>query len=194
MSQNELIRCEWAGTEPLYVAYHDNEWGAPVHDERELFEMLILEGAQAGLSWSTILNKRENYRQVFDDFNPSIVAGYDDAKVSALLADPGIVRNSLKVESAIRNAKAFLEVQEEYGSFNTFIWGFVKGEPIINSWKLMSEIPAKTPESEAMSKELKQRGFNFVGPTICYAFMQSIGMVNDHVVDCFRYAELKGTE
>ena len=194
MSQNELIRCEWAGTEPLYVAYHDNEWGAPVHDERELFEMLILEGAQAGLSWSTILNKRENYRQVFDDFNPSIVAGYDDAKVSALLADPGIVRNRLKVESAIRNAKAFLEVQEEYGSFNTFIWGFVNGEPIINSWKVMSEIPAKTPESEAMSKELKQRGFNFVGPTICYAFMQSIGMVNDHVVDCFRYAELKGTE
>jgi len=194
MSQNELIRCEWAGTEPLYVAYHDNEWGTPVHDERELFEMLILEGAQAGLSWSTILNKRENYRQVFDDFNPSIVAGYDDAKVSALLADPGIVRNRLKVESAIRNAKAFLEVQEEYGSVNTFIWGFVKGEPIINSWKVMSEIPAKTPESEAMSKELKQRGFNFVGPTICYAFMQSIGMVNDHVVDCFRYAELKGTE
>jgi len=194
MSQNELIRCEWAGTEPLYVAYHDNEWGAPVHDERELFEMLILEGAQAGLSWSTILNKRENYRQVFDDFNPSIVAGYDDAKVSALLADPGIVRNRLKVESAIRNAKAFLEVQEELGSFNTFIWGFVNGEPIINSWKVMSEIPAKTPESEAMSKELKQRGFNFVGPTICYAFMQSIGMVNDHVVDCFRYAELKGAE
>ena len=194
MSQNELIRCEWAGTEPLYVAYHDNEWGAPVHDERELFEMLILEGAQAGLSWSTILNKRENYRQVFDDFNPSIVAGYDDAKVSALLADPGIVRNRLKVESAIRNAKAFLEVQEEFGSFNTFIWGFVNGEPIINSWKVMSEIPAKTPESEAMSKELKQRGFNFVGPTICYAFMQSIGMVNDHVVDCFRYAEVKGTE
>ena len=194
MSQNELIRCEWAGTEPLYVAYHDNEWGTPVHDERELFEMLILEGAQAGLSWSTILNKRENYRQVFDDFNPSIVVGYDDAKVSALLADPGIVRNRLKVESAIRNAKAFLEVQEEYGSVNTFIWGFVKGEPIINSWKVMSEIPAKTPESEAMNKELKQRGFNFVGPTICYAFMQSIGMVNDHVVDCFRYAELKGTE
>jgi len=194
MSQNELIRCEWAGTEPLYVAYHDNEWGTPVHDERELFEMLILEGAQAGLSWSTILNKRENYRQVFDDFNPSIVAGYDDAKVSALLADPGIVRNRLKVESAIRNAKAFLEVQEEFGSFNTFIWGFVNGEPIINSWKVMSEIPAKTPESEAMNKELKQRGFNFVGPTICYAFMQSIGMVNDHVVDCFRYAELKGTE
>jgi len=194
MSQNELIRCEWAGTEPLYVAYHDNEWGTPVHDERELFEMLILEGAQAGLSWSTILNKRENYRQVFDDFNPSIVVGYDDAKVSALLADPGIVRNRLKVESAIRNAKAFLEVQEEFGSFNTFIWGFVNGEPIINSWKVMSEIPAKTPESEAMNKELKQRGFNFVGPTICYAFMQSIGMVNDHVVDCFRYAELKGTE
>ena len=194
MSQDVFIRCEWAGTDPLYVAYHDKEWGVPVHDERELFELLILEGAQAGLSWSTILNKRENYRQVFDDFNPSIVVGYDDAKVSALLADPGIVRNRLKVESAIRNAKAFLEVQEEYGSVNTFIWGFVKGEPIIISWKVMSEIPAKTPESEAMSKELKQRGFNFVGPTICYAFMQSIGMVNDHVVDCFRYAELKGTE
>ena len=194
MSQDGIIRCEWAGTDPLYVAYHDKEWGVPVHDERELFEMLILEGAQAGLSWSTILKKRENYRRAFNDFNPTIVACYDDAKISALLADPGIVRNRLKVESAIRNAKAFLKVQEEFGSFNAFIWRFVNEESIINSWEAMSDLPAKTPESEAMSKELKLRGFNFVGPTICYAFMQSIGMVNDHVVVCFRYAELIDTE
>jgi DNA-3-methyladenine glycosylase I len=194
MSQDNIIRCEWAGTDPLYVAYHDKEWGVPVHDDRELFEMLILEGAQAGLSWSTILKKRENYRRAFDDFDPTIVACYDDAKITALLADPGIVRNRLKVESANRNAKAFLKVQEEFGFFNVFIWGFVSGEPIINSWEAMSDLPAKTPESEAMSKELKQRGFNFVGPTICYAFMQSIGMVNDHVVNCFRYAELIDTE
>ena len=194
MSQDNIIRCEWAGTDPLYVAYHDKEWGVPVHDDLELFEMLILEGAQAGLSWSTILKKRENYRRAFDDFDPTIVACYDDAKITALLADPGIVRNRLKVESANRNAKAFLKVQEEFGSFNAFIWRFVSGKPIINSWEAMSDLPAKTPESEAMSKDLKQRGFNFVGPTICYAFMQSIGMVNDHVVNCFRYAELIDTE
>ena len=194
MSQDVFIRCEWAGTDPLYVAYHDKEWGVPVHDDRELFEMLILEGAQAGLSWSTILKKRENYRHAFDNFEPEKVAGYDDAKVDVLLTDPGIVRNRLKVESAIRNAIAFLKVQDEFGSFNAFIWGFVGGEPIINSWKAMSELPAKTSDSESMSKALKQRGFNFVGPTICYAFMQSIGMVNDHVVDCYRYAELIDTE
>ena len=194
MSQVVFIRCEWAGTDPLYVAYHDKEWGVPVHDERELFEMLILEGAQAGLSWSTILKKRENYRHAFANFEPDKVAGYDDAKVDALLTDPGIVRNRLKVESAIRNAIAFLKVQDEFGSFNAFIWGLVGGEPIINSWKAMSELPAKTSDSESMSKALKQRGFNFVGPTICYAFMQSIGMVNDHMVDCYRYAELIDTE
>ena len=194
MSDIGVIRCEWAGTESLYIAYHDNEWGVPVHDDRELFEMLILEGAQAGLSWSTILKKRENYRQAFDNFKPEIVAGYGDAKLDALLNDPGIVRNRLKIKSAILNAQAFLKVQEEFGSFDSFIWGFVGGEPIINSWQAMSDLPAKTPESEAMSEALKQRGFNFVGPTICYAFMQSIGMVNDHVVDCFRYAELINTE
>ena len=194
MSEQGIVRCEWAGTEPLYVAYHDDEWGVPVHDDRELFEMLILEGAQAGLSWSTILNKRVNYQRVFDNFEPEIVAAYDDAKVEALLADPGIVRNRLKVESAIRNAQAFLQVQAEFGSFDAYIWGFVNGAPIVNAWKTMREIPAKTPESEAMSKDLKKRGFNFVGPTICYAFMQSVGLVNDHAVVCFRYAELLNAE
>jgi DNA-3-methyladenine glycosylase I len=194
MSEQGIVRCEWAGTEPLYVAYHDDEWGVPVHDDRELFEMLILEGAQAGLSWSTILNKRVNYQRVFDNFEPEIVAAYDDAKVEALLADPGIVRNRLKVESAIRNAQAFLHVQAEFGSFDAYIWGFVNGAPIVNAWKTMREIPAKTPESEAMSKDLKKRGFNFVGPTICYAFMQSVGLVNDHAVVCFRYAELLNAE
>ena len=190
MSDKVLKRCEWAGTEPLYVAYHDEEWGVPAHDDRRLFEMLILEGAQAGLSWSTILNKRHNYRRAFENFEPEIVAGYDDAKVEVLLADPGIVRNRLKVESAVRNAQAFLDVQAEFGSFNVYIWKFVNGAPIVNAWKALDEIPAKTPESEAMSKDLKKRGFNFVGATICYAYMQSVGMVNDHVVDCFRYAEL----
>jgi DNA-3-methyladenine glycosylase I len=194
MSETDIIRCEWAGMEPLYVAYHDDEWGVPVHDDRELFEMLILEGAQAGLSWSTILNKRENYRRAFDNFEPEIVAGYDDARVDELLADPGIVRNRLKVKSAIQNAQAFLKVQAEFGSFDAYIWGFVNGVPIVNTWKTLGEIPAKTPESEAMSKDLKKRGFNFVGPTICYAFMQSVGMVNDHVVACFRYAELLDVE
>ena len=194
MSDTVLKRCEWAGTEPLYVAYHDEEWGVPTHDDRKLFEMLILEGAQAGLSWSTILNKRQNYRRAFENFEPEIVAGYDDAKVEVLLADPGIVRNSLKVESAVRNARAFLDVQAEYGTFDAYIWGFVNGAPIVNAWKALGEIPAKTPESEAMSKDLKKRGFNFVGPTICYAYMQSVGMVNDHVVDCFRYAELLDTK
>jgi DNA-3-methyladenine glycosylase I len=194
VSEKDTVRCEWVGTEPLYVAYHDEEWGTPVHDERELFEMLILEGAQAGLSWSTILNKRENYRRAFDNFKPEVVAAYDDAKIESLLADPGIVRNRLKVGSAVQNALAFLEVQAEFGSFDAYMWGFVNGRPIINAWKTMREIPAKTPESEVMSKDLKKRGFNFVGPTICYAYMQSIGMVNDHVVDCFRYAELLDIE
>jgi DNA-3-methyladenine glycosylase I len=194
MNETDVIRCEWAGTEPLYVAYHDDEWGVPVHDDRELFEMLILEGAQAGLSWSTILNKRENYRRAFDNFEPQIVAGYDDARLDQLLADPGIVRNRLKIKSAIQNAQAFLKVQAEFGSFDAYIWGFVNRAPIVNTWKTLGEIPAKTPESEAMSKDLKKRGFNFVGPTICYAFMQSVGMVNDHVVACFRYAELLDVE
>lgn len=190
MKTDEIVRCDWAGTEPLYLAYHDNEWGLPEHDDRKLFEMLVLEGAQAGLSWSTILNKRENYRLAFDNFEPEIIAAYDDDKIEALLADPGIVRNRRKIESAVQNARAFLEIQQEFGSFDVYLWGFVGGKPIVSAWKSLSELPAKTAESEALSKDLKRRGFNFVGPTICYAFMQAIGMVNDHVVDCFRYAEL----
>ncbi len=182
-------RCEWCGDDPLYIAYHDEEWGVPLHDERKLFEMLILEGAQAGLSWITILRKRENYRRAFDNFEPETVAAYDEAKVAALLDDPGIVRNKLKVRAAITNAQAFLEVQEAFGAFDSYIWGFVEGQPIQNAWRSLSEIPAQTPQSEAMSQDLKKRGFKFVGPTICYAFMQATGLVNDHVVDCFRYGQ-----
>ena len=186
---NERIRCEWAGSDPLYVAYHDEEWGAPVHDDRKLFEMLCLEGAQAGLAWITILRKRENYRAAFDGFDPVKVAGYGDEKVAALLADPGIVRNRLKVNAFIRNARAFLTVQAEYGSFDAYIWRFVGGAPIVNHWHSLSELPAQTPEAQAMSKDLKHRGFTFVGPTICYAFMQACGLVNDHVVTCFRHPD-----
>ena len=186
---SEPIRCEWAGSDPLYVAYHDEEWGAPVHDDRKLFEMLCLEGAQAGLAWITILRKRENYRAAFDGFDPVKVAGYDDEKVAALLADPGIVRNRLKVNAFIRNARAFLTVQAEYGSFDAYIWRFVGGAPIANHWHSLSELPAQTPEAQAMSKDLKRRGFTFVGPTICYAFMQACGLVNDHVVTCFRHPD-----
>ncbi len=184
-------RCEWAGTDPLYVAYHDQEWGVPVHDDRTLFEFLILEGAQAGLSWSTILNKRENYRKAFDSFDPAKVARYDARKVARLMADPGIVRNRLKIEAAIQNARAFLEIQREFGSFDAYIWRFVGGQPKLNQWKRLNEIPAHTAESDAMSKDLKRRGFSFVGSTICYAFMQAVGMVNDHIVSCFRYRELR---
>ncbi|MGB3563369.1 MAG: DNA-3-methyladenine glycosylase I [Thermoanaerobaculia bacterium] len=183
-------RCEWAGTDPLMVEYHDREWGTPVHDDRTLFEFLILEGAQAGLSWSTVLKKRERYRQVFDNFDAVKVAGYTEKKTAKLLADPGIIRNRLKVASEIRNAKAFLAVQEEFGSFDDFIWQFVGGFPKVNRWRSLKQIPAQTAESDAMSRELKRRGFNFVGSTICYAFMQAVGMVNDHTVDCFRYEEL----
>ncbi|MCO6449829.1 MAG: DNA-3-methyladenine glycosylase I [Caldilineales bacterium] len=182
-----IERCEWAGTDPLYVSYHDEEWGVPVHDDRHLFEMLVLEGAQAGLSWSTILKKRENYRRAFDHFEPERVAAYDDAKVTALLADPGIVRNRLKVNAAIANAQTLLAVQKEFGSFDAYIWQFVGGRPRQNAFHSLAEIPAETPESQAMSKDLKKRGFRFVGPTICYAFMQAVGMVNDHVVACFRH-------
>ncbi len=185
-----VTRCQWAGTDPLYVAYHDLEWGAPVHDDRTIFEFLILEGAQAGLSWSTILKKRDAYRAAFDNFDPATVAAYDDDKVAHLLANPGIVRNRAKIASAIKNAQAFLAVQQEFGSFSTYIWQFVGGRVKQNSWRSLSEIPASTPESEAMSKDLRKRGFNFVGPTICYAHMQATGLVNDHVVDCFRYGEL----
>jgi DNA-3-methyladenine glycosylase I len=185
----EPVRCAWASGE-LSVRYHDEEWGVPVHDDRTLFEFLILEGAQAGLSWNTILNKRENYRQAFDGFDPKRVARYDRRKIERLLRDPGIVRNKLKIASTIANAQAFLRVQEESGSFDRYIWQFVGGKPRVNSPKSMKQVLARTPESDAMSKDLKKRGFNFVGSTICYAFMQAVGMVNDHVVGCFRYRAL----
>jgi len=184
-------RCEWAGSDPLYIEYHDNEWGVPVHDDRKIFEMLVLEGAQAGLNWLTVLRKRENYRKAFDNFDPRKVAKYDSKKLQELLANEGIIRNKLKIHSAIQNARAFLEVQKEFGSFDAYIWQFVGGRPIRNSWKSLSELPAQTAESEAMSKDLKRRGFGFVGPTICYAHMQATGMVNDHVVTCFRYKEVE---
>jgi len=183
-------RCPWAGTDPLYVAYHDNSWGVPEHDDRMLFEMLILEGAQAGLSWLTILKKRENYRKAFDRFEAKRIAAYDGRKVKRLLADPGIVRNRLKIAATVQNAKALLEVQKEFGSFEAYIWQFTGGKTIINAWTSLQQVPAKTTESDAMSKDLTKRGFKFVGSTICYAFMQATGMVNDHLVDCFRYHEV----
>jgi DNA-3-methyladenine glycosylase I len=189
----ELRRCEWCGSDPLYVAYHDEEWGVPTHDERMLFEMLILEGAQAGLSWLTILRKREGYRKAFDNFDAEKVAGYGDADKQRLLADVGIVRNRLKIDSTIRNARAVLAIREEFGSLDAYLWRFVDGTPVQNAWRGLREIPAKTELSDAISKELKKRGCNFVGSTIIYAYMQSIGMVNDHVVDCWRYRELSST-
>jgi len=190
---SELKRCGWASLDdPLYRAYHDKEWGVPVHDDRTMFEFLVLEGNQAGLSWGTILRKRENFRRAFDEFDPKKVARYDGRKVRSLLGDAGIIRNRLKIKAAVANAKAFLGVQREFGSFDSFIWRFVGGRPKVNRWRTLSEIPATTPESEAMSKELLSRGFRFVGPTICYAHMQATGMVNDHVVSCFRYKELSG--
>ena len=185
-----LRRCAWPNSE-LSIRYHDEEWGVPVHDDRALFEFLILEGAQAGLSWETILSKRENYRAAFDGFDAKRVAGYDRRKLAQLLKNPGIVRNRLKIASAVQNANALLHVQKEYGTFNRYIWQFVDGHPHINSWKSLDRLPAVTAQSDAMSKALKKRGFNFVGSTICYAFMQAVGMVNDHVVTCFRYADLK---
>jgi len=184
-SEPEPVRCGWAKGEK-YIQYHDEEWGVPVHDDRRLFEFLILEGAQAGLSWSTILNKRENYRRAFDAFDPKRVSKYDARKIKKLLGDPGIVRNKLKIASAVWNAKAFLRVQEEFGSFDRYIWQFVGGETIVNPWKVR-KVPTRTAESDVMSKDLKRRGFNFVGSTICYAFMQAVGMVDDHAPDCFRY-------
>ena len=190
MRKNLQDRCGWAGSDPLYVAYHDQEWGVPLHDDRLLFEFLILDGMQAGLSWATILKKRDNFRRAFDDFDPYLVAQYGDEKVAALLADPGIVRNRLKVAAAVQNARAFLEIQREYGSFDAYIWQFVGGKPKQNAWVALSEIPARTPESDAMSKDLTRRGFKFVGSTICYAFMQAAGMVNDHIVNCFRYNQV----
>ncbi|HMO56141.1 MAG TPA: DNA-3-methyladenine glycosylase I [Roseiflexaceae bacterium] len=185
-----VTRCGWAGDDPLYIAYHDHEWGVPVHDDRRLFEFLILEGAQAGLSWITILRKRAAYRRAFDGFDPQLVAAYGDAKVAALLADAGIVRNRLKITAAITNAQRFVAVQQEFGSFDSYLWRFVDGMPRQNTWHALAELPAQTPESQALSRDLVRRGFRFVGPTICYALMQAIGMVNDHVVDCFRHREL----
>jgi len=184
-------RCPWCLVSEAYVAYHDQEWGVPVHDERMLFELLILEGAQAGLSWSTILNKRENYRKAFDDFDARIIARYTDKKIASLLADAGIVRNRLKIAAAIQNAKAFLAVQEEFGSFDRYIWRFTGGKPKQHRRRSMKTVPARTPESDAMSKALQQRGFKFVGSTICYAYMQATGMVNDHLVGCFRHPQLQ---
>ena len=185
-------RCAWAGSEQVYVAYHDQEWGVPVHDDRLLFEFLVLEGAQAGLSWLTILKRRESYRKAFAGFDPQQVARFTPGDIDRLLADSGIIRNRLKVESAVTNAQAFLRVQEEFGSFDEYVWRFVDGETIQNRWKSLAELPAKTAESERLSTDLRGRGFRFVGPTIMYAHMQATGMVNDHVVECFRWAELGG--
>jgi DNA-3-methyladenine glycosylase I len=184
-----MRRCPWATTE-LYVQYHDQEWGMPVRDDRLLFEFLVLEGAQAGLSWETILKKREAYRIAFDQFDPAVIARYGKKKHLALLSDPGIVRNRMKIDAAIQNAKAFLAVQKEFGTFAEYLWGFVGHQPKQNAWKSLKDVPAHTPESNAMSKDLRSRGFEFVGPTICYAFMQAVGMVNDHLVGCFRHSEL----
>jgi DNA-3-methyladenine glycosylase I len=187
----EKRRCDWVSLgDALYRDYHDTEWGVPAHDDRTQFEFLILEGAQAGLSWGTILRKREGFRKAFDHFDPAKVAQYNGTKVRSLLSNPGIVRNELKIRSAIQNARAFLTVQKEFGSFDSYVWPFVGDKPKINSWRSLGEIPAKTPESEALSRDLVRRGFRFVGPTICYAHMQAVGMVNDHIVSCFRYHEL----
>jgi len=188
-ANKNIVRCSWASNE-LSIAYHDEEWGVPMHEDRVLFEFLILEGAQAGLSWNTILQKRDNYRKAFDHFRPERVAKYDRKKTSALLRDPGIVRDRLKIAAAVANAKAFLALQKEFGSFDRYIWQFVGGKPLVNKWDGLKGVPARTVESDALSKDLKKRGFKFVGTTICYAFMQAVGMVNDHVVGCFRYKQV----
>jgi len=185
--ETKRARCQWALSHPLSIVYHDFEWGVPVHDDRHLFEMLLLEGAQAGLNWLTVLKKRENYRDAFDNFDAGKIARYDARKVRTLLSDEGIIRNRLKIASAIENAKACLLTRKEFGSFDAYIWQFVKGRPIVNSWKMSGEVPVSTPESEAMSKDLVRRGFRFVGPTICYAYMQATGLVNDHTTGCFRH-------
>jgi DNA-3-methyladenine glycosylase I len=184
-------RCPWSTSDPMYIGYHDNEWGVPVHDDQKLFEMLVLDGAQAGLSWITILRKRENYRKAFHDFDPEKVARYGKKEIGRLLKNEGIVRNRMKIESAVKNAKAFLEVREEFGTFDSYIWQFVGGRTKVNSWKSLKQIPASTKQSDAMSKDLKMRGFSFAGSTICYAFMQATGLVNDHVTSCFRWGELQ---
>ncbi len=184
------IRCGWTTLDPLYINYHDKEWGVPIHNESLLFEFLILEGAQAGLSWITILRKRDNYREAFDNFDPVKIAKYSDKKVEKLLKNEGIIRNRLKINAAVQNAKSFLEVQKEFGSFDKYIWRFVDGKPIINKWKSLKDVPAKTKLSDLISKDLKKRGFKFTGSTICYSFMQAVGMVNDHTINCFRYNEI----
>jgi len=184
------VRCGWATNDPLYLAYHDEEWGVPVHDDRHFFEMLTLEGAQAGLSWLTILRKRDGYRAAFDNFEPAVVAAYDDAKLAALLDDAGIVRNRLKIAATVKNARAYLAIQQQHGSFDSYVWPFVGGAPKINAWTSLSGVPASTAESDALSKDLKKRGFTFVGSTIIYAFMQAAGLVNDHTTECFRYSQV----
>jgi len=192
MSETMMLkRCAWAFASQQYTDYHDNEWGVPAHNDRKLFEILILEGMQAGLSWSLILKKRAGYIQAFDGFDASKIARYDDRKIQELLANPEIVRNRLKIQATIQNARALLQVQSDAGSFDVFLWQFVDGQPLQNAWRTLQEVPAKTRESDAMSKELKRRGFTFVGSTICYAFMQAVGMVNDHIVECFRWQEVK---
>ncbi|MEW6519258.1 MAG: DNA-3-methyladenine glycosylase I [Thermodesulfobacteriota bacterium] len=183
-------RCAWCGSDPLYIAYHDSEWGVPVHDDRHLFEMLVLEGAQAGLSWLTILKKRENYRRAFHDFDAARIAAFSQQEILVLLQDSGIVRNRLKIEAAVRNARGVMAISEEYGSLAAFLWRYVDNTPRQNGWQSLSEVPSRTAQSDLMSRDLKKRGFNFVGSTICYAFMQAVGMVNDHTVDCFRHAEI----
>jgi len=190
MEERMKKRCRWTGTDPLYIKYHDTEWGIPLHDDRKLFELLILEGVQAGLSWLTILKKRENYRKLFNNFDPRKIARYDSDTIDSLLSNKGIIRNRLKIEAAVQNARAFMDVQREFGNFDAYIWQFVGGRPVKNAWKRQEEIPTSTKESVAMSNDLKKRGFKFVGPTICYSFMQAAGMVNDHIVDCFRYDEV----
>jgi DNA-3-methyladenine glycosylase I len=189
-NETERIRCAWAGKSPLEKEYHDNEWGVPLHDDRGLFEFLVLEGAQAGLSWTTILRKRDGYRRAFGGFEPVLVASFDESNVEELLTLPDIVRNRKKIEATIRNARAFLRVVAEFGTFDAYIWQFVEGRPIRNAWENVTQVPASTKESLVMSKDLKKRGFSFVGPTICYAFMQAVGMVNDHTTDCFRWREI----
>ena len=185
-----VVRCAWTATDPLMIAYHDREWGVPIHDDRRLFEFLILEGAQAGLSWSTILKKREAYRAAFDGFEPAAVARYSSARQTRLMANDGIVRNRLKIAAAVQNARAFLDIQREFGSFDAYLWPFVEGRPVVNSPATIRDVPARTDVSDRLSKDLKRRGFNFVGSTICYAFMQAVGMVNDHCHTCFRHREL----
>jgi DNA-3-methyladenine glycosylase I len=192
MPEQTVTRCGWCGEDPHYVAYHDREWGVPVRNDRKLFEFLVLEGAQAGLSWITILRKRDAYRRAFDRFDPKLVACYDARRIRALLGDAGIVRNRMKIESAVKNARAFLRIQEEFGSFSKYQWRFVDGEPIVSRFRTLKELPPRTAVSDALSKDLRQRGFSFVGSTIVYAHMQAVGMVNDHLVGCFRHAELGG--